>query len=257
MTDDITRPLFRQRGNRASPNYLHETMFTKSARFYDAIYAFKEYESEAELLHAMIQARVPAATTMLDVACGTGLHLQHLTPRYTAEGLDLDATMLEIARQRCPGVPFHEGDMIDFDLGRTFDVVLCLFSAIAYAKTVERMRQAVRTMARHLRPGGVLIVEPWLTPEAFTAGHLSTRFVDEPDLKIARMNSSSVEGTLSIIDFHYLVGTPEGFSYFTERHETGLFTHDEYLDAFRTAGLSVAFDLEGLMGRGLYIGMAQ
>ena len=61
-------------------------MFTKSARFYDAIYAFKEYESEAEQLHAMIQARVPAAATLLDVACGTGLHLQYLTPHYTAEG---------------------------------------------------------------------------------------------------------------------------------------------------------------------------
>ena len=228
-------------------------MFTKSARFYDAIYAFKAYESEAEKLHAMIQARMPGATTMLDVACGTGLHLQHLTPHYTAEGLDLDATMLDIARERCPGVPFHEGSMIDFDLGRTFDAVLCLFSAIAYVKTIARMRQAVEMMARHLRPGGVLIIEPWLPPEAFTAGLLSARFVDEPDLKIARMNSGRIEGTLSILDFHYLVGTPDGFSYFTERHEAGLFTHDEYLNAFRAAGLTVEHDPEGLMGRGLYI----
>ena len=231
-------------------------MFTQSARFYDAIYSFLDYEGDAALLHTMIQARVPGAATLLDVACGTGLHLHHLTRHYTAEGLDLDATMLEIARERCPGVPFHEGDMADFDLGRTFDAVLCMFSAIAYAKTLALMRQAVQSMARHLRPGGVLIVEPWLTPEAFMAGHLSARFVDEPDLKIVRMNSSSVEGMLSIIEFHYLVGTPDGFSYFTERHETGLFTHDEYLDAFHAAGLSVAFEPKGFTGRGLYIGMA-
>ncbi len=233
-----------------------EEMFTKSARFYDAIYAFKEYESEAEQLHAMIQARVPAAATLLDVACGTGLHLQYLTPHYTAEGLDLDVNMLEIARERCPGVPFHEGDMIDFDLGRTFDGVLCLFSAIGYVKTVERMRQAVQTMAWHLRPGGVLIVEPWLTPEVYEVGRFSAAFVDEPDLKIARMNMMKLEGTLSIIDFHYLVGTPDGFSYFTERHEMGLFTHDEYLDAFAAVGLTVGFEPEGLMGHGLYLATA-
>ena len=233
-------------------------MFTKSARFYDAVYAFKDYEREANQLHTMIQARVSSPSpTMLDVACGTGLHLEQLQHQYPVEGLDLDPIMLEIARQRCPGVPFHQGDMVDFDLGRAFDVVLCLFSAIGYVKTVARLRQAVATMARHLRLGGLPVVEPWFTPDAFEAGRLGARFVDEPDLKIARMNTSVVEGRLTIIEFHYLVGTPDGFSYFTERHETGLFTHDEYLDAFRAAGLAVDFDPDGLMGRGLYLATAE
>ena len=230
-------------------------MFTKSARFYDAIYAFKDYESEAAQLNERIRTHSPSPT-VLDVACGTGLHLAYLKDQYTVEGLDLDPNMLEIARRRCPGVPFHQGDLVDFDLGRTFDAVLCLFSSIGYTKTVARLRQAVETMARHLCPGGLLVVEPWLTPEAFEAGRFSAVFVDEPDLKIARMNTAVAEGTLTIIDFHYLVGTRDGFSYFTERHEVGLFTHDEYLDAFRAAGLAVDFDPDGFMGHGLYLATA-
>ena len=212
-------------------------MFTKSARFYDAIYAFKDYESEAAQLNERIRTHSPSPT-VLDVACGTGLHLAYLKDQYTVEGLDLDPNMLEIA------------------LGRTFDAVLCLFSSIGYTKTVARLRQAVETMARHLCPGGLLVVEPWLTPEAFEAGRFSAVFVDEPDLKIARMNTAVAEGTLTIIDFHYLVGTRDGFSYFTERHEVGLFTHDEYLDAFRAAGLAVDFDPDGFMGHGLYLATA-
>ncbi len=232
-------------------------MFDKSAQFYDAIYAFKDYEGEAERLRAMIQARVPSPeVTLLDVACGTGLHLQYLKKQVAVEGLDLDPNMLEIARRRCPGVPFHQGDLVDFDLGRRFDVVMCLFSSIGYAKTLARMQQAVETMARHLRPGGLLVVEPWLTPDVFETGRFDARFVDESDLKIARITTTSREGTLSIIDFHYLVGTSDGVAHFTERHEVGLFTHDEYLDAFRAAGLTVDFDPDGFMGRGLYLGRA-
>lgn len=233
-------------------------MFTKSTRFYDAIYAFKDYESEAAQLNQRIRTHAPSPSpTVLDVACGTGLHLVYLKDQYTVEGLDLDPNMLEIARRRCPGVPFHQGDLVDFDLGRTFDVVLCLFSSIGYAKTVARMQQAVQTMARHLRPGGLLVVEPWLTPEVFETGRFDARFVDEPDLKIARITTTSLEGTLSIIDFHYLVGTSDGVAHFTERHEVGLFTHDEYLDAFRDAGISVDFDPDGFMGRGLYLATAE
>jgi hypothetical protein len=80
-------------------------------------------------------------------------------------------------------------------------------------------------------------------------------FIEEPDLKIARMNISEVDGTLSFFDFHYMVATPEGINYFTERHELGLFTNEEYLEAFRLAGLEVLHDPEGIYGRGLYIGV--
>jgi len=55
--------------------------------------------------------------------------------------------------------------------------------------------------------------------------------------------------------FHYLVGTADGVEHFTERHEMTLFSHEEYLTAFDVAGLRAAHDAEGLMGRGLYIGL--
>jgi SAM-dependent methyltransferase len=189
------------------------------------------------------------------VACGTGKHLELLKPRYEVEGVDVDPEMVRIARERVPGVPIHEGNMVEFDLGRKFDVVTCLFSSIGYTGSVGRLDRAVASMSRHTAPGGVLIVEPWVTPETFEPGRPSASFVDEPDLKIARMDVPRVEGRFSVIDFHYLVATPEGIEHFTEHHEVVLFTHQEYLDAFRKANLDVEHDPEGLMGRGLYIGI--
>jgi hypothetical protein len=57
-----------------------------------------------------------------------------------------------------------------------------------------------------------------------------------------------------IVDFHDLVATPEAVEHLTEHHELGLFTDEDYRAAFAAAGLAVAYDAEGLMGRGLYIG---
>jgi len=80
------------------------------------------------------------------------------------------------------------------------------------------------------------------------------RFIDEPNLKIARMNTSDVDGRLSIMDMHYLIGTPEGTEHYVERHELGLFTSDEMTHTLTTCGLAVIYDAAGLTGRGLYIG---
>jgi SAM-dependent methyltransferase len=236
-------------------------MFVKSEAFYDAIYGtMKDYAREAELIHELIQQykRSPG-NALLDIACGTGRHISFFQQNYSVEGLDLDEGMLEIARKRNPGVAFHRADMVDFEPGRRFDAMLCLFSSIGYVKTVSRLNEALQTMRRHLNEGGVLLIEPWLTPDRVKPGRLGSTFVDQPDLKIARMNLVEVEDNVTIMDFHYLVGTPQGIEYFTERHELGLFTHEEYLDAFEKNSFEVHFDADPqkLTGRGLYIGVAR
>jgi ubiquinone/menaquinone biosynthesis C-methylase UbiE len=232
-------------------------MYSKSARYYDAIYAFKDYAKEAEHLHALIlEHKRGDGVRLLDVACGTGNHLTHLNDHYEIEGVDLDEQMLEIARRKHPDVAFHQGDMLDFNLDQSFDVVTCLFSSIGYVKTVARLNQAMANMGRHLVPGGLLIVEPWLTPETYQPGTVHATFVDEPELKIARINVSQVEDGISVFDMHHLVGTPQGVEHFVERHELGLFTHEQYLASFLEAGLETVFDDEGLTGRGIYIGCA-
>ncbi|HEY47974.1 MAG TPA: class I SAM-dependent methyltransferase [Anaerolineae bacterium] len=230
-------------------------MFTKSVPFYDVIYAFKDYSVEAQrLLEIIREHQLSGGERLLDVACGTGKHLEFLKETYEVEGLDLSHEMLEIAQARTPDVLYHHADMLDFDLGREFDVVICLFSSIGYVKTLDNLTRAVGCMSNHLLAGGVLIIEPWLTPDSWKPGTVHANFIDEPELKIARMSNSCVEGRLSFFDFHYLIGTPEGVEYFVEHHELGLFETEEMSGVMKTSGLEVIFDDEGLTGRGLFIG---
>lgn len=230
-------------------------MFVKSAEFYNAIYKFKDYAGASEQLYSLIQQHNPKAKTLLDVGCGTGKHLEYLQKYYQVEGLDISPELLQVAREQCPEIPFHEASMVDFNLDRTFDVVICLFSAIAYVKTIECLDQAVASMARHLKPGGIMIVEPWVSPEKYWRNKVIANFVDEPELKISWMYNHEIEGLVSVFNINYLVGTPQGVEYFTERHEMGLFTHEQYLESFQKAGLEVQYDAKGLFGRGMYLGL--
>ncbi len=230
-------------------------MFSKSAQFYDIVYAFKDYRAEAEQLVSIIGDNLCSeGNRLLDVACGTGSHIEYLRDYYDVEGLDLDAELLEIARQRNPGTAFHYGDMVQFHLDGWFDVVTCLFSSIGYVKTIENLSRAVQCMAGHLVPGGLLVIEPWFTPDAWQPHTVHSLFIDEPDLKIARVNTSFAKGRLSYFDLHYLIGTPDGTEHFVERHELGLFTVEEMQAALMHAGLVVEYEPVGLMGRGLCLG---
>jgi len=145
--------------------------------------------------------------------------------------------------------------MTTLDLGREFDVVTCLFSSIAYVRTPEGLEGATASLARHVAPGGLLVVEPWITPDAWIPDHVAAVFVDEPELKVARINGGAVpDGDRLVLDMHYLVGTPGGVEHFIERHDVGMFTREQYLDAVGAAGLDVEWDDEGLFGRGLVLG---
>lgn len=232
-----------------------EHVFSKTSRYYDKLYAWKDYAAEVRRLIALLELEPGAdRKSLLDVACGTALHLKHLAEHFAVEGLDICPELLAIARERLPGVPFHPGDMTTFTLGREFDIITCLFSSIGYVKTLDRLHSTVRNMTAHLKPNGLLAIEPWFTPETWKPGTVHGMFIDEPDLKIARINTSLAVGKVSVFDLHHLVGTPERTEHIVEHHEMGLFTIEEMAAAMELAGLKVQYDAEGITGRGLYIG---
>lgn len=230
--------------------------YAESAELYDTLYRWKDYAAEALTLRELIEANARRPVqTLLDVACGTGAHLAHLAQDYQCIGLDLSPGLLEAARAKLPGVTFVQGDMRDFSLGQSFDAVVCLFSAIGYVETVDGLRQAVAAMARHVAPGGLLLLEPWFSPDEARDGYMTVLTVEDPDRKLVRTCVSKIRNGVTELDFHYLVLTPAGTEHFSELHRLGLFTNAEYHAAFTDAGLDVTRDLHGLDGRGLYIGV--
>ncbi|MBT8396318.1 MAG: class I SAM-dependent methyltransferase [Gemmatimonadetes bacterium] len=232
-------------------------MFSESTELYDFIYSeFKDFEAEAEQVTLLLRNKCPSARRLLDVGCGTGRHAAALTEihGFEVDGIDIESGFLEIARGRCPKGRFYRGDMASFNLDTRYDAILCLFSSIGYVRTLDRLTLTARTMRKHVAEGGVAIVEPWFTPDAFLGGNAHVHSVDGEHFKIARVSRSEVRDRISWMEFQYLVGEPSGIQHLREVHELGLFTKDEMMEAFCAGGFDdVEFDPEGLTGRGLYL----
>ena len=253
-----------------SPDYDPST-YERSAAVYDVMNAArgKSYADEVATLLRLVRERVGDAASLLDVACGTGLHLVHLRNELRVEGVEPHPRLRAIATQRLEGVPLHDGDMRTFDLGRRFDVVTCLFSAIGYMLTIDDLHAAIDRMAAHVSPGGLLVVEPWFHPEAWIDGLVMAESATTGDLAIARLSHSRREGHVSHFDFYWTVGrgptlgaTPDAtpdhdadaVEQWIEPHRLALWSDAQYRDAFVAAGLDVEHDADGLIGRGLYLG---
>ncbi|MFQ5474518.1 MAG: class I SAM-dependent DNA methyltransferase [Candidatus Nanoarchaeia archaeon] len=215
-----------------------QRLYKDLAPYYDLVYEKKEYKKEAEEIHKLIQKhKKTKGKELLEVACGSGRYLEHLKKKYKVTGLDLNKDMLKIARKKCPGVPLVQGNMISFDLKKEFDVVCCLFSSIGYAKTYSGLKKAVKTLTDHLKSGGVVVIEPFLTRKDWVNGKPHANFIDKPDVKIVRMNVAKSRGNVAILDFNYLIATKKGIEHLTDRHELGLFDTGRIIEILRDNGI--------------------
>jgi ubiquinone/menaquinone biosynthesis C-methylase UbiE len=228
------------------------------ARYYDLNYTWKDYKGEVKVLERLISRhkRSPG-NSLLELACGTGEHAKLLAARFDVLATDLNPGMLKVARGKAKNVKFALADMADFNLQRQFDVVLCLFSSIGYLKTYARLKQAIDNIARHLVPGGVVIIEPWFTRKQVAGGAPHTVVTGNENVKLARASVLRVQGMLSVIDMHYLIAERgKKVRHYVAHHELAMYEPRKILKYMSDAGLKSRFLKKGLMqNRGLYVGV--
>lgn len=228
-------------------------MTLNSSELYDAIYSFKDYETEAKMIRSYIENKKNDARTILDVACGTGQHAQYLNKHFAVDGMDLDEAQIELARMKNPGSEFWVRDMTKFNLNKKYDVITCLFSSIGFAGTLEKVEQTVQQFKAHLNENGIVLIEPWFTPDTWSDGFVTSVNYESEEYKISRMSHSGTDGRTSILTFEYMIGTKNGIERLTEKLEMGLFDAEELSQVFRNCGFDVEYDPVGLIGRGMYI----
>ena len=103
----------------------------------------------------VVAAAAPAGAHVLELGCGVGRVTHPLLERgFTVTAVDESQEMLDRVR----GARTVRSSIEDLDLGETFEVVL-LASYLVHTGDVAVRRAILRSCARHLAPGGCLLVQ--------------------------------------------------------------------------------------------------
>jgi SAM-dependent methyltransferase len=197
------------------------------AEVYDELYADKPYEAEARFVHDL--AGAPGGK-LLDVACGTGRHARAFADLgYEVTAVDINEELLSVGRASVGDrVRFLQGDMTQLAVdGRPFDLVTCLFDSIGYAVENDRVVAALRSLARHAAPGGVVVVE-FLHAPAIVVG-ASPVGVKRRELADGRRLLRTSEVTLDLVrmamEVHYelWLAEPDGTTRYANEVQTNRF----------------------------------
>lgn len=127
------------------------------SRFYDQVMG--DPSERIDILKNLIGKYAPNAKSILEFACGTGSILKAFEGRYNLTGLDFSSGMLEQAKQKLPSADLRQGDMTSFNIGKRFDVVLCVFDSINHLTTFPQWEALFRNTEQHLNPDGIFIFD--------------------------------------------------------------------------------------------------
>ncbi len=151
MTDEIDGSMASENAWLARPDV--------SGAAYDAPYraraeAGEDVHGEANAVLALHPSR---PLHVLDAGCGTGriaIELAH--HGVDIVGVDIDARMLDRAREKAPELDWRLDDLATCALGCSFDLILLAGNVMLFV-TPGTEAQVVRNMARHLVPHGLLV----------------------------------------------------------------------------------------------------
>jgi len=181
----------------------------------------------------------PTDKTHLDIACGTGLAIDHFAKRgWRSVGLDASVEMLSIARSRSKRLV--AGDFRSLPLRGTFARITCLYDSLNHIREKHELIAAFRSMRRLMADDSLLLFdinhpdiypEVWGMAEPFVADgadyhlEIATTYRKRESTGRARVTGWATlpDGTRATID---------------EQHSQRAWREREVTDALQEAGLA-------------------
>ena len=148
------------------------SIFSNYAKYYDLLNQGKDYSKEVEYIDSIIKHHKPSSKSILDLGCGTGIHATHFAKKgYNIHGIDQSQDMILIANNQLKSMPeysenleFSVGDMRNYSIENSFDIVLALFHVMSYQVTNNDLFNSISNVTKHTSSGSLFIFDCWYGP---------------------------------------------------------------------------------------------
>lgn len=238
--------------DRHNKNSAEENVFSEYAAYYDILYQDKDYAGEslfvADLIDGLMQ-KERKQIRILDLACGTGRHAMELTKLgYRVEGSDLSKEMIDVANmERKKGnydIRYYtESFQTAERIGKKYDVVLSMFSAINYLTSYQDLSLALKNIHLLLDSGGIYIFDFW-NGNAVIHDYSATKVkrMAKDDKEVVRISTTTIDKiaqTASLkFDFMLLQGS-KITKEFREEHNLRYYFLQEMVDLLQANDFEV------------------
>ncbi len=179
------------------------------ARYYDLLYADKDYAAETDYIAGLIRQHCPNAKSILDLGCGTGKHAELLAQRgFRVHGVDQSEAMIARARARVQSgdVSFSVGDVTAFQSADLYDVVVSLFHVVSYQTSNESLKAMFDVASAHLSAGGVFLFDVWYGPAVLAQlPAVRVKRLEDEECTITRIAEPKTDFNRTVVEVNYSI----------------------------------------------------
>jgi len=218
---------------------------------YDLLNESKPYKNEADFVLELYRSHNSAGelpTALLDLGCGSGMHLRMFPSDIRKVGVDISESMLDVARKRgTPNTTYLHQKIEDFQTETKFDLVYLLFHVMSYQITETDLGRSLAAIRNSLSANGLAVFDFWHRAAWDQNPPITRMTVKETASvtvkRISRPTVDWVNGLVSInmdIFVHQTEMKDHVYEHFSERHEMRAYTLQELVFAARSQGLEIA-----------------
>ena len=223
--------------------------YCEFAQYYDRLMDNINYDNWFSYIESIFKKYDLNPDSILEMACGTGSLTKHLAEEgYLVTCFDISEQMLSIAYNKLrkyPNVKVLNQDMVNFNLNKKYDVILCLCDSINYITTTQDLGKVFNNVYNHLNDNGIFIFD--INSYYKLKNIIGNNTFAEDKEEIYYVWENYFDDKQSICEFYltFFIKQNEFYKRFDEKHIQRAYKLDEIKRVFETSSFSHIIEYEG------------